>query len=157
MGRRTFQLLSLAILLGGLLAAIALCKGLIDAERAQLRHTREAEAEHTAAQLRTGVLESLESLTQLAKWWGLHGKPSDAEDWRTDGQLFLSRAPGLREAVWIGRDGRQHWSAIPGGDVDTVVKTPDPRLVPLLSLAKSRRALTLSPIFPSPESRAAIY
>src|SRR5690349_8493939 len=73
MGRRTFQLLSLVILLGGLLAAIALCKGLIEAERSQLRRTREAEAEHTAAQLRTGVLESLESLTQLAKWWGSQG------------------------------------------------------------------------------------
>ncbi len=157
MGRRTFQLLSLVILLGGLLAAIALCKGLIEAERSQLRRTREAEAEHTAAQLRTGVLESLESLTQLAKWWGSQGKPSDVEDWRTDGQLFLSRAPGLREAMWIGRDGLQHWSAIPGGDVDTAIRTPDSRLAPLLALAKSRRALTLSPIFPSPESRAAIY
>jgi PAS domain S-box-containing protein len=79
------------------------------------------------------------------------------EDWRTDGQLFLARAPGLREAMWIGRDGLQHWSAVPGGDVHTSAKQPDPRLVPLLSLAKSRRVLTVSPIFQSSESPTAMY
>ncbi|HEY1336448.1 MAG TPA: hypothetical protein VGF59_03015, partial [Bryobacteraceae bacterium] len=62
MGRRTFQILSLVILLGGLFAAIALCSRLIETERSQLRRTREAEAEHTATQLRTGILENLESL-----------------------------------------------------------------------------------------------
>src|SRR3954468_18181398 len=147
MGRRILELFSAAVLLVGLVAAVLLCKRLVDKEREQLRANSEAEAQHVATQLRAGVLQNIDALNDVAKWWVSQGRPFDVEDWHKDGQLFLARSPGLHHAIWIGSNGLQHWSAVVGSDPAPRIPPLDPRLLGALTAARSIRGVALSEIF----------
>jgi PAS domain S-box-containing protein len=155
--RLVFQAVSTAVMLIGLFAAIVLCKSLIIRQRAEILRAAAAETEHISIGLKAGLQESFEHLHRLGRWWLSQGKPFDLEDWRTDGQLFLSRSPGLRWAAWVGADGLQHWSAEPGAEPDTRRIRPDSRVGEVVGAARSHDALTTSQIVSAPDMMAALY
>jgi PAS domain S-box-containing protein len=157
MGRQTIRLLSGVILIAGLVSALLLFRRLIDKERQELQANSETQAQDLAMQLRSGILQSVGALQDLAKWWLSQGKPLDLEDWRKDGQLFLTRSPGLQRAIWIGRDDLQHWSAAPGFQPDLRVRRPEPHLSDVIAEARSTRAAVISPVFDLDSDRSAFY
>ena len=144
-------------MLSGLIAATLLCVRLISREREELQRTTHAEARHIAAQLGTGVLGRIEPLERMGQWWLSQGKPFDREDWRTDGQLFLSGSPGLVEAAWVGADGLQRWSAKPEAEPNWKQVRPDPRVRQLIAAAKARGSKVISDVFSAPDTPAAFY
>lgn len=157
MARQIVRLLSGAILITGLVSSVLLFRRLVDKERQELRANSEADAQNVAMQLRSGILQSVGALQDLAKWWLTQGKPLDVDDWRKDGQLFLTRSPGLQHAIWIGRDGLQHWAAAPGSEPDTQVSQPDVRLRSVIAEARSLHATVLSAIFELGSNRRGFY
>src|SRR5450759_552625 len=113
--RRFIRLRGVFVLVcvSGLVAAVLLCSEVIRRKRAEVRSTTAAEGRRIALHVQKGVLAATEPLKRLGQWWLTQGKPAAREDWATDGQLFLSQSPGLSEALWVGVDGRQWWSAVP--------------------------------------------
>ncbi len=154
---RVFQAFSGAVMLAGLVAAFFLCSKLITGERGEIQRTTQTEARQIAVRLQSGVLASIEPLERLGRWWLSQGKPLDRDDWNTDAQLFLSRSPGLREALWIGTDGYRHWLAVPGADPKVQRTRPDDRIRQLVDAAKTRRSMVVSEIFVAPNINAAFY
>src|SRR5215472_9142597 len=104
---RVFRVVSAAVTLAGLVAAGSLCRSLIQRERAELRQTSEAEASQTASRFQAGIIAAVEPIQGLGRWWLSQGQPEAREDWRTDAQLFLTKAIGLREALWVDPHGYQ--------------------------------------------------
>lgn len=155
--RIVIQAVSAAVMLTGLLAALLLCNKLIARQRAEILRVAGADVQHIATGLRSGLLASLTPLEQLGKWWLSQGKPLNLEDWRTDGQLFLSRCEGLKMAAWVGADGIQHWSAKQGSAPDTTRTRPDDRIVQLIQAAQANRGLSISDIFSAPDTNTAFY
>ena len=147
MARQIVRLISGMILITGLFSAILLFQRLVEKERLELRANSEAQAQDVAMQLRSGVSQSVGALQDLAKWWLTQGKPLDLDDWRKDGQLFLTRSPGLQRAIWIGRDGLQHWAAAPGLAPEIHPTRPEARLQDLVAEARSSHAAVFSGIF----------
>jgi PAS domain S-box-containing protein len=141
------QVVSGTVMLAGLVATFILCRNVIERERGELQRAAEAEARRVAMHLQTDVLATAESLERLGKWWLSQGKPLDRDDWNTDGQLFLSRSPGLREAVWMGTDGYQYWVATPGADPNTTRIRPEDRVRDLVRIAQTRRSIVTSGVF----------
>ena len=154
---RLLQVVSATVMLAGLAAALLLCNNIIQRERAELQRTTAAESRQVAAGLQAGVISSVEPLERLGRWWLSQGKPATKEDWRTDGQLFLSRSPGLRQASWVGRDGYREWLAVPGSDPLVRRTLPDDRVRQLIAAAQSRRALAISEVFDTPGIDSAFY
>ncbi|MBZ5620939.1 MAG: PAS domain-containing protein [Acidobacteriia bacterium] len=155
--RVVFQVVSSLVLLAGIVAAILMGSKLIAREQAELRRTREKEALHIASGLETGIRSSIEPLEQLGSWWLSQGKPFDLDDWRSDGQLFLSRSAGLRVAAWVGIDGFQHWSAERGAQPNLKRIRPDDRLRQMIGAARAHESIAVSDIFETPDVRNAVY
>jgi PAS domain S-box-containing protein len=154
---RVFQAVSAAILVAGLAAAVILCNTLLTRERREIQTAVETETRHVASQFHAGVLNSVEPLREMGAWWFTQGKPLDLEDWRTDGQLFLSRSPGLRQAAWVGADGLQDWSAAPGSTPIPMHRPPEERVQQLVALARARGEAVMSGIFDLPGGAAGFY
>jgi signal transduction histidine kinase len=155
--RVVFYVLSAAVMSTGLAAAILLCNNLILRERAETLRTTSAEAQHIALGLKAGALANFEHLDRLGRWWLSQGKPLDLEDWRTDGQLFLSRSVGLREAAWVGADGLQRWSAEQGAEPVAATTRPGDRVRQVVESARSLHGLATSEVFATPDVAAAFY
>src|SRR5450432_243719 len=113
------QFASIIIILATLFATFTLCSSLVQRERAELERRTQAEAQQIATHLRIGMTAALEPLAHLGTWWLSQGKPFDLEDWRNDAQLFLTNASGLRQALWVGADGVERWSAMPTSEPTT--------------------------------------
>ncbi|HTS63262.1 MAG TPA: ATP-binding protein [Candidatus Acidoferrales bacterium] len=154
---RLLHAISAAVMLAGLVAAVLLCNNIIRRESAELQRTSEAEARRIAAHFQAGMLASLEPLEQLGRWWLSQGKPEAREDWRTDGQLFLSKALGLRQALWVGADGFEHWVATPGADPKISRSRPNDRIRRVIAAANARRSITISDIFDLPTASSVLY
>ena len=154
---RVFQVVSAIVTLAGLGAAAWLCGRILQNENAELRRTSEAEARQIALRLQAGLLASFEPLQGLAGWWLSQGRPEANEDWRSDAQLFLSKATGLRQAFWVGRDGYQQWMAMPGARPKVVRIRPDARVRQLVEAARVRQAVAASEVFDSPNAGGALY
>ena len=155
--RVMFGIASGAIMAVGLIASFALCGKLIHVEQAELRSTTAARARTLALQLQSGVLAAIEPLDRLGRWWITQGKPADAEDWATDGQLFLSHAPGLRAALWITPDGWQRWSAAPGETPNTKRVRADRRIVAEIAPFQNGERFRASDVFESPGTGPLFY
>ena len=155
--RVLFGIASGAIMAVGLIATFALCGKLIRVEEAELRSNTAARAHTLALQVQTGVLAAIEPLDRLGRWWITQGKPADAEDWATDGQLFLSHATGLRSALWITPDGWQRWSAAPGATPSTTKVRADARIVTEIAALPHGQRYRISDVFESPEAGPVFY
>ena len=154
---RLFQLASAAVTLAGLIAAGSLCISLLGRERAELQRTSQAEATQIASRLHAGMTAAMEPIQGLGLWWLSQGEPEDREDWRTDAQLFLTRATGLRQAFWVDPDGYQRWMAVPDGDPAVQrVRPPDP-IGDLVAAAADRRSMTVSEVWNQPGVPNALY
>ena len=152
-----FWTVSATVMVSGLAATVVLCSKLISGERAELRSTTEANAQRIGSQVQTGVLAAIDPLERLGRWWLTQGKPTDPEDWATDGQLFMSRSPGLREALWVGRDGWQQWSAVPGGVPNITRTRPDERTLREIASTHSGQPGVISDVFDAPGIGPAFY
>lgn len=146
-----------AIMAVGLIATFALCGKLIRVEQAELRSTTAARARNIALQVQTGVLAAIEPLDRLGRWWITQGKPADAEDWATDGQLFLSHSTGLRAAMWVTPDGWQKWSAAPGATPSTTKVRPDRRIVAEIAALQNGERFRISDVFETPGAGPMFY
>lgn len=146
-----------AIMAVGLIATFALCGKLIHVEQAELRSTTAARARSIALQVQTGVLAAIEPLDRLGRWWITQGKPADAEDWATDGQLFLSHSTGLRAAMWVTTDGWQKWSAAPGETPSTAKVRPDRRIVAEIAALQNGERFRISDVFETPGAGPMFY
>lgn len=155
--RVIFGIASGVIMTVGLIATFALCGKLIHVEQAELRSTTAARARSIALQVQSGVLGAIEPLDRLGRWWITQGKPADAEDWATDGQLFLAHAPGLRAALWVTPDGWQKWSAAPGETPNTTRIRPDRRVAAEIAALRSGERFRISDVFASPGAGPAFY
>jgi len=114
------------IILATLFATLTLFGMLVQRERAELERRTQAEAQQIATHLRIGMMSAPEPpLSHLGTWWLSQGKPLDQEDWRNDAQLFLINASGLRQALWVGSDGVERWSAMPRSAPITKPVRPD--------------------------------
>ncbi len=152
-----FWAVSATVMVWGLVATVLLCGKLVSLERAEFRSTTEADAQSIGAQLQTGVLAAIGPLERLGQWWFTQGKPMDREDWATDGQLFMSQSPGLREALWVGTNGRQQWSAVPGGEPNTTSTRPNDRILREIATARDGQRRVISDIFNAPGVGPAFY
>jgi signal transduction histidine kinase len=149
---------SAVIILAGLFATLTLCGSLVKRERAELERRTQAEAQQIATHLEIGMMAALEPpLTHLGTWWLSQGKPFDREDWRNDAQLFLANASGLRQALWVGIDGVQRWSALPGSAPITKPVRPNDAISRLIGEAVSRNSLAVSSLFTAPGIAHALY
>ena len=152
-----FRVVSAIVMVSGLIAAFLLCSRLISRERAELRSTTEAHARRIGSQVQSGVLAAVEPLERLGQWWLSQGKPTAQEDWATDGQLFLSRSPGLREALWVGADGWQRWAAIPGAAPNTTRIRADGRILREIANIHRGQPMVISEVFSAPGIGTAFY
>jgi PAS domain S-box-containing protein len=152
-----FQAVSAIIMISGLLAAVILCSRLIGREKDELQRNAAGEVRQIAATLQSGVLSSIDSVDRLGRWWLSQGQPLDVEDWKSDGQLFLSHSPGIRMAAWIGADGYQYWEAAPGSRPFTLRTRPAEPVQKLIQAAQTRRALAVSDIFQTSGGGASFY
>jgi signal transduction histidine kinase len=145
------------VFVSGLVAAVLLCSEVIRRKRAEVRSTTAAEGRRIALHVQKGVLAATEPLKRLGQWWLTQGKPAAREDWATDGQLFLSQSPGLSEALWVGMDGRQWWSAVPGATPNTTVTRPDNKILREIATLRNGQPTAISEVFISPGAGPAIY
>jgi signal transduction histidine kinase len=148
---------SAVIILAGLFATLTLCGSLVQRERAELERRTQAEAQQIATHLQDGMTGALEPLAHLGTWWLSQGKPFDREDWRNDAQLFLPNASGLRQVLWVGSDGVERWSAIPGSPPTTKPVRPDDAIRRLIENAGSRDSAVISGLFTAPGITHALY
>jgi PAS domain S-box-containing protein len=151
------QGVSAIIILAGLFATLTLCGKLVQRERDELERRTHAEAQQIATHLQTGMAGAIEPLAHLGTWWLSQGKPLDREDWRNDAQLFLADAHGLRQALWVGSDGVERWSAMPGRAPITKAVRPDDAIRRLIEAAGSRDSLVMSGVFTAPGIAHALY
>ena len=151
------RVLSALVLVSGLFAAVLLCAKVIRREQAEIRTSTEAHAGRIALQLQTGVLAALEPLERLGQWWLTQGKPAAPEDWASDGRLFLSQSPGLREALWVDPDGRQRWSARPGATPNETRAKADDRVLRQIDAVRNGKRLEISEVFASSSTSSGIY
>ena len=151
------QVVSALVLLSGLVAAVLLCAKVIDLEQAELRSEAEAHGQRIASQIEAGIIAAIEPLERLGQWWLSQGKPAAAEDWATDGQLFLSRSPGLRKALWIGTDGLQRWAAAPGATPATASARPEALALQQIARIRKGEPKAISEVFSAPGIGPAIY
>ena len=151
------RLLSALVLVSGLFAAVLLCAKVIRREQAEIRATSEAHARRIALHLQNGVLAALEPLERLGQWWLTQGKPAAPEDWASDGRLFLSQSPGLREALWVDLDGRQRWYARPGATPNENRVKAEDRVLREIDAVRSGMRLGISEPFASGWTQSAIY
>src|SRR5512140_2894851 len=152
-----FRVVTAMVMLSGLVATALLCSRLMSRERAELRSTTEAHAGRIGSQVQAGVLAAVEPLARLGQWWLTQGKPTDRDDWATDGQLFLSKSPGLREAHWVGADGWQHWSAVPGAAPNTTRTRPDDRILREIVTIRQGEPEVISDVWNAPQIGPAFY
>ena len=158
MTRQSFlQATSVIIILATLFAMFTLCGMLVQRERAELERRTQAEAQQVATHLQTGMKGAIEPLARLGTWWLSQGKPLDREDWRNDAQLFLAYAYGLRQALWVGSDGVERWSAMPGGAPIAKTVRPDEAILRLIEEAGSRDSRVVSGLFAAPGITHALY
>jgi signal transduction histidine kinase len=148
---------SAVIILAGLFATLTLCGSLVKRERAELERRTQAEARQIATHLQIGMMGAIEPLAHLGNWWLSQGKPFDREDWRNDAQLFLANASGLRQALWVGSDGVERWSALPGTAPITKPVRPNDAISRLIGEAGSRDSLVISGLFTAPGITHAVY
>jgi signal transduction histidine kinase len=148
---------SALIILAGLFATLTLCGNLVKRERAELERRTQAEAQQIATHLQIGMMGAIEPLAHLGNWWLSQGKPFDREDWRNDAQLFLANASGLRQALWVGSDGVERWSALPGSAPITKPVRPNDAISRLIGEAGSRDSLAVSGLFTAPGITQAVY
>ena len=151
------RIISTLVLVSGLVAAVLLCTKVVSREQAELRSSTDAHAHRIAMQVQAGVLAAIEPLARLGQWWLTQGKPAAPEDWATDGQLFLSQSPGLREAIWVDTEGHQVWSAVPGATPHTSETRPDNRVLGEIATVQSGRPIAISEVFTSPGGGPAVY
>lgn len=151
-----FRVVSVAVLIAGLSAAVLLCSKLLTKESAELQATTDANVRRIASQVQTGVLAAIQPLERLGQWWLSQGKPADRSDWATDGQLFLSQSPGLRQAFWVDPYGWQRWSAVPGSVPATDRIRPNDRIQREIA-ALRRGKMSISESFDVPGIGSAIY
>jgi PAS domain S-box-containing protein len=152
-----FQAASAIIIVTTLFATFTLCGSLVQRERAELERRTQAEAQQIATHLQVGMMGALEPLARLGAWWLSQGKPFDREDWHNDAQLFLANASGLRQALWVGLDGVERWSAMPGSASITKPVRPNDAIRHLIGEARSRDSLLLSGLFNAPGITHALY
>jgi signal transduction histidine kinase/sensor domain CHASE-containing protein len=158
MTRKGFlQATSVIIILATLVATLTLGVMLVRLERAELERRTQAQAQQIATQLQIGMVGAVEPLGRLGGWWLSQGKPFDPEDWRSDAQLFLASASGLRQALWVGSDGVERWSAVPGSAPTTKPVRPDEAIRRLIEDARSRDSLVISGLFTVPKIPHALY
>jgi signal transduction histidine kinase len=158
MSRQGFlQAASVIIILATLFATFTLCGSLVQRERAELERRTQAEARQIATQVRIGMMAAFEPLALLGTWWLSQGKPFVPEDWRDDAQLFLAKASGLRQALWVGTDGVELWSAVPGKAPITKQIPPDDAIRHLIEATGSRDSLAISGLFTAPGIAHALY
>ena len=155
--QRFLQATSVIIILAALFATLSLGGLLVRRERAELQRRTQAQAQLIATQLHIGMKNAFEPLTRLGSWWLSQGKPDDPEDWQSDAQLFLASATGLRQALWVGRDGVQRWSAVPGSIPSTKPIRTDNAIRRLVEDARTRDSLVLSGLLSAPEISQALY
>jgi signal transduction histidine kinase len=149
---------SVIIILATLFATLTLFGMLVQRERAELERRTQAEAQQIATHLQIGMMSALAPpLAHLGTWWLSQGKPLDREGWRNDAQLFLNNASGLRQALWVGSDGVERWSAIPGSAPITKPVRPDDPIGRLVEEARSRDSLVISGLFTAPGISHALY
>jgi signal transduction histidine kinase len=123
----------------------------------EINERAESEARHIAAQVAVGVAGSFDRLQRLAAWWLSQGEPMGAEDWLTDGQLFLSPKDGLEEVTWFDSHGQRVWAVRPGGTPNSRREgQPDPVLAATVAAARQGNATFLSPVF-GPEGNPSVY
>ena len=151
------RIISTLVLVSGLVAAVLLCTKVVSREQAELRSSTDAHAHRIAMQVQAGVLAAIEPLERLGQWWLTQGKPAAPEDWATDGQLFLSQSPGLREAIWVDTKGRQVWSAVPGATPNTLQTRPDNKVLGEIATVQNGRPIAISEVLPSPGGGPAVY
>jgi signal transduction histidine kinase len=151
-----FQAASAIIIVTTLFATFTLCGSLVQRERAELERQTQAEAQQIAARLQVGMTGAIEPLARLGTWWLSQGKPFGQEDWRNDAQSFLANASGLRQALWVGLDGVERWSAKPGSAPITKPVRPNDALRRLIGEAGSRDSL-VSGLFNAPGITHALY
>jgi signal transduction histidine kinase len=149
---------SAVIILAGLFATLTLCGSLVQRERAELVRRTQAEAQQIASHLQIGMMDALQQpLSHLGTWWLSQGKPFDREDWRNDAQLFLANAHGLRQVLWVGSDGVERWSAIPGNAPTTKPGRPDDAIRRLIEDAGSGDSVVISGLFAARGIPHALY
>jgi signal transduction histidine kinase len=151
------QAVSIIIILATLYATLTLCGRLVQGERAELERRTRAQTQQIATQLQVGMMSAVEPLARLGSWWLSQGKPFDPEDWRSDAQLFLANAYGLRQALWVGSDGVERWSATPGSEPRTKPVRPDDAIRRLIEDARVRDSLVISGLFVMPKIPHALY
>ncbi len=151
-----FRVVSIAVLIAGLSAAVLLCSKLLAKESAEQQATTDANVARIASQVQTGVLAAVQPLERLGQWWLSQGKPADRGDWATDGQLFLSQSPGLRQAFWVDPYGWQRWSAGPGSVPATDRIRPTDRIRREIAALRPGR-MSISESFDAPGIGSAIY
>src|SRR4051794_24104077 len=114
-------------------------------ETAQTRARSDAEARHVAAQLKVGLVQTVEPLKQIAAWWLLQGRPTAPEDWQSDAELFIGAKAGLEKITFLDTKGIPTWSARPGSPPrETGRETSDPNLQSALQGARRTDATALS-------------
>ena len=148
---------SAIIILAGMFATLTLCASLVKRERDELERRTQAEAQQIATHLQAGMTRAIEPLAHLGTWWLSQGKPFDREDWHNDAQLFLANASGLHQALWVGSDGVERWSAVPGSAPITKPVRPDDAIRRLIGEAGSRDSLVISGLFNAPGITHALY
>ncbi|HXB68780.1 MAG TPA: ATP-binding protein [Candidatus Acidoferrales bacterium] len=148
---------SVVIILAALAAILTMCSALVQRERAESERRAQAEVRQIATQLQIGVMGALEPLARLGTWWLSQGKPLVSEDWRSDAQLFLGNAAGLRQAFWVGTDGVERWSAVPGSAPKTKPVHPDAAIRGLIEDVRGRDSLVVSGLFTAPGITHALY
>src|SRR5689334_18927000 len=79
----------IAVAFCGLAATIVATRWVAIQQTAQLRARSDSEARHVAAQLKVGILQTIEPLHRVAAWWLLQGRPLAPEDWQSDAELFI--------------------------------------------------------------------
>ena len=99
MRRSALPLFSVLLMLAGICSVLLLCAGLLDQGRIELSRRTDAEIRHVTAQVQAGLVSAVEPLEKLAEWWLTQGKPADEEDWRTDGELFLTRSHRIADRL----------------------------------------------------------
>lgn len=151
------QATSVIIILATLFATLTLCVTLVQRERAEVERRTQAQAQHIATQLQIGMMGAFGPLARLGSWWLSQGKPFDPEDWRSDAQLFLANASGLRQALWVSSDGVERWSAVPGSAPTTKPVRPGDAIRRLIEDARSRDSLVISGLFTVPKIPHALY
>ncbi len=143
-GFRVLQAISAAILIAGMGAAVYLCVDLLDRQQSELRQTTEADADHIANRLQTGILRNFEPLNQLAAFWLTQDRPLVKEDWDSDTHLFLGRTPGILQVAWVGTNGFVGWWAVPGAAPHTGRLPVEPGAAEAIQAAERLEAMALS-------------